>query len=131
MSEVPADIRYTRTHEWAKLEDNEITVGITDHAQSALGDIVFVELPEVGQEYRKEQEGGVVESVKAASDLYVPISGEVTEINSALEEQPSKVNEDPYQDGWLYKIRPFDLGEWDELLDANDYQETLEIEQGA
>ena len=102
MSEIPADLKYARTHEWARLEeDGSVTVGITDHAQDALGDVVFVEHPEVGQQVNAQEEAGVVESVKAASDIYAPVSGTVLAVNTALVDTPETVNEDSYGDGWF------------------------------
>ncbi|HET9843609.1 MAG TPA: glycine cleavage system protein GcvH [Gammaproteobacteria bacterium] len=129
MSDIPNDLKYTRTHEWTRREDDEIViVGITDHAQRLLGDVVFVELPEVGQEVKCGQESGVIESVKAASDLYAPMSGEIIEINEHLHTDPSRVNADPYHDGWLFRLKILDLGEWQDLLDAQEYLETIETE---
>ena len=104
MSEIPAELRYASSHEWAKNEDGTVTVGITAHAQDAMGDLVYVELPEVGQVVAAGDEAGVVESVKAASDIYAPVSGEIVEINEALEDEPELVNNAPYEGGWLFKI---------------------------
>ncbi len=124
MSSTPSELKYASSHEWARLEeDGTITVGITDHAQSALGDVVFIELPDVGTELNAGQEAGVVESVKAASDIYSPVSGTVIAINGTLEENPETVNADPYIDGWFFKLKPTDTDELDELLDADDYLE--------
>lgn len=129
MSEIPSELRYARTHEWARLEeDGTVTVGITDHAQDSLGDVVFVEQPEVGAQLAAQEEAGVVESVKAASDIYAPISGTVVEINEALEESPENVNEDPYGDGWFYKIEPDDPADLGDMLDAEAYGEFLDSE---
>lgn len=123
MSNVPAELKYTKSHEWVRREaDGTVTVGITDHAQELLGDMVFVELPESGRALTAEEECAVVESVKAASDIYAPIDGEVTEANSALEDSPEIVNKDPYGDGWLFKMKPADDSEIDALLDADAYQ---------
>ena len=123
MSQTPSELKYASTHEWARLEeDGSVTIGITDHAQSALGDVVFVELPEVGVALAAGDEAGVVESVKAASDIYAPLAGEVIAINSSLENDPETVNGDPYHDGWFYKLRPVDAAELDALLSAEDYQ---------
>lgn len=123
MSNVPAELKYTKSHEWVRREaDGTVTVGITDHAQELLGDMVFVELPESGRALTAEEECAVVESVKAASDIYAPIDGEVTEANSALEDSPEIVNRDPYGDGWLFKMKPADDSEIDALLDADAYQ---------
>ena len=106
MSDLPTELRYAATHEWARLEDDgTVTVGITDHAQEQLGDVVYVEVPEIGLVMTASDEAGVVESVKAASDIYAPVSGEVLEINEGLEEAPEIVNSEPYDDGWFFKIR--------------------------
>lgn len=130
MSEIPAELRFAKSHEWARLEDDEtVTVGITDHAQEALGDIVYVELPEVGQQISAQAEAGVVESVKAASDIYAPITGTVIAVNEALEDAPETVNLDPYGDGWFFRIRPDDVTELDELLDADAYSEQCEADE--
>lgn len=130
MSEIPSELKYARTHEWARLEeDGTVTVGITDHAQEALGDVVFVEQPEVGAQLAAQEEAGVVESVKAASDIYAPVSGTVVAINDTLEDAPENVNEDCYGDGWFYKIEPDDPADLDELLDAEAYAELLDSEE--
>jgi glycine cleavage system H protein len=130
MSETPSEIRYLATHEWARLEeDGTVTVGITDHAQDALGDVVYVELPDEAQDLSAGDEVGVVESVKAASDIYAPISGTVVAINELLDDEPEKVNQDPYGDGWFFKVQPTDTGELDEMLDAEAYQELCEDEE--
>ena len=129
MSEVPLELGYAATHEWAKQdEEGLIVVGISDHAQDALGDIVYVELPEVGQQIVAGEEAGVVESVKAASDIYAPMSGAVEEINEGLEDSPETVNQDPYGDGWFFKLKVTDERELDDLLDADAYQELCESE---
>ena len=129
MSEVPLELGYAATHEWAKqAEEGLIVVGISDHAQDALGDIVYVELPEVGQQIVAGEEAGVVESVKAASDIYAPVSGAVEEINEGLEDSPETVNQDPYGDGWFFKLKVTDERELDDLLDADAYQELCESE---
>lgn len=123
MSNVPEELKYTKSHEWIRLEaDGSVTVGITEHAQELLGDMVFVELPESGQALTAEEDCAVVESVKAASDVYAPIDGEITEVNSALEDTPELVNQDPYGDGWLFRMKPADEGELDNLLDAEGYK---------
>ena len=123
MSELPIELRVASSHEWARLEeDGSITVGITDHAQEALGDVVFVELPEVGDTLAAGGEAGVVESVKAASDIYSPVGGEVIAINDHLEDEPETVNSDPYNDGWFFKLQPSDTSELDNLLSADDYK---------
>jgi len=123
MSQVLPGLRYARSHEWARVEDDgTVTVGISDHAQEALGDVVFVELPEPGAELAAGDEAGVVESVKAASDIYAPISGKVIAVNEALEDNPETVNSDPYQDGWFFRMQPQDVGEVENgLLDAEGY----------
>ncbi|AMO69816.1 MULTISPECIES: glycine cleavage system protein GcvH [Zhongshania] len=124
MSNTPSELKYASTHEWARLEsDGTVTVGISYHAQNALGDVVFIELPEVGAEYSAGDEAAVVESVKAASDIYAPVSGEIIEVNEALDESPETVNEYPYSDGWFFRIQPSDLSELDNLLDAEAYDE--------
>lgn len=129
MSEIPNECRYASTHEWARLEeDGTVTVGITDHAQSALGDVVYVELPEQDQQIVAQQEAGVVESVKAASDIYGPVTGTVIAINPALEDAPETVNEDPYGDGWFFKLQIDDPSELEDLLSSDAYAEHLESE---
>ncbi len=120
--------KYQDTHEWARQEGDLIVCGITDHAQDSLSDVVYVELPEVGSALEKGEVFGVVESVKAASDLYMPMSGEVVEINEVLEDQPEIVNDDPYGQGWMIKIKPSDPGQWDSLLSGADYQKVAEDE---
>jgi len=123
MSQTPSELKYASSHEWARLEeDGSVTVGITDHAQEALGDVVFVELPEVGSSIAAGEEAGVVESVKAASDIYAPVGGEVLAVNPQLEDEPETVNSDPYNDGWFFKLQPTDTSEMDALLSATDYQ---------
>jgi len=122
MSEVPSELKYTKSHEWLRLEDDGlVTVGISDHAQELLGDLVFVELPEVGTDFVAGDECCVVESVKAASDVYMPISGEIVEINEELADEPEIINNSPYDNGWLFKVRP-SAEELDELMDAEAYQ---------
>jgi len=126
MSQVPEDLKYTRNHEWVRVEaDGSATVGITEHAQESLGDLVFVEPPEVGTQVQPEEACAVVESVKAASDVYAPISGEVTESNDELADSPETVNNDPYGEGWIFRVQPADTGELDNLLDASAYQELV------
>lgn len=120
--------KYQDTHEWARREGDLIVCGITDHAQDSLSDVVYVELPEVGSALEKGEVFGVVESVKAASDLYMPMSGEIVEINEVLEDQPEIVNDDPYGQGWMIKIKPSDPGQWDGLLSGADYQKVAEDE---
>ena len=127
MSDVPGDLKFLSSHEWARVEsDGTITIGISDHAQDLLGDIVFVELPEVGQSVDAENYTAIVESVKAASDIYSPLSGEVIEVNSLLEDQPEIINSSPYEDGWFFKLTPSDMGELDNLLSPEDYSEVCE-----
>lgn len=127
MSNLPADLKYTRTHEWLRREaDGSVTVGITDHAQGALGDLVFVETPETGRAVKAGEACAVVESVKAASDVYSPIDGEILAGNEALAVQPELLNTDPYGEGWIFKLRPAAEPETSALLDANAYQATLE-----
>lgn len=127
MSDVPSDLRYRESHEWVRLEDDgSVVVGISDHAQAALGDIVYVELPEPGLSYSQGDACAVVESVKAASDIYAPISGEIIEFNPALEDDPSLVNSDPYGDGWLFSMAPSDADEIEQLLDKSGYIESIE-----
>lgn len=124
MSEIPSDLRYLASHEWArKNSDGTVTIGITDYAQDSLGDVVYVELPEVGGQVTAREEAAVVESVKAASDIYSLVSGEVVEVNEALVDEPELVNDSPYQDGWFFRVRPDDLSELDDSLDADAYAE--------
>jgi glycine cleavage system H protein len=125
---IPADLKYTDTHEWARLEaDGIVTVGITHHAQDLLGDLVFVENPVVGRKLRKGEQCGVVESVKAASDIYAPISGEVVAVNAELETAPEKINQSAYQ-AWMFKLKPAEKSELGALLDAGAYQKLVEAE---
>ncbi len=129
MSDIPSDLRYTKSHEWVRDEgDGTVTVGITDHAQEQLGDMVFVELPEVGAGFAAGDACAVVESVKAASDVYAPVDGEITEVNDALADSPELVNQDPYGDGWLFKMKPADVAALEELMDAEAYAAWLEEE---
>ena len=125
MSETPADLLYSKSHEWVRIQGGEATIGITDHAQEALNDIVYVELPKVGQSFTLEQEFGVVESVKSVSDLYMPIAGEVIAVNSALDEAPETLNDDPYGDGWLIRIKVKDPAQAKQLLSAAAYQKEI------
>jgi glycine cleavage system H protein len=118
--------KFTADHEWINIEDHEAAVvGITQHAQDALGDVVFVDLPEVGRSYKKGEAAGVVESVKAAADVYMPLSGEVVEVNEALRADPSLANSDPLGNGWFFKMRVADMGEFDQLMDAPAYDALL------
>ena len=121
---IPSNLKYTKSHEWVRVEgDGTITVGITDHAQELLGDLVFVELPDVGKEFAAEQEAAVVESVKAASDVYAPVAGTVTAVNTSVSDSPEAVNQDAYA-AWLFKMKPASIAEVDALLDANAYAAT-------
>ena len=129
MSQTPSELKYASSHEWARLEeDGTITIGISDHAQDALGDVVFVELPDVGSALAAGDEAGVVESVKAASDIYAPVGGEVIAINEKLEDEPETVNADPYNDGWFFKLQPSDTSELEAMLSAADYQQQCDDE---
>jgi glycine cleavage system H protein len=125
MSNVPADLRYTREHEWARQEGERVRVGITHFAQEQLGDVVFVELPKAGARVRAHQTFGVVESVKAVSDLFAPVSGEVAEVNAELAQKPETVNQDPYGRGWMLAVTPADPKEWDQLLTAAQYEQFI------
>ena len=125
----PEDLKYTEEHEWVQVEDEIVTVGITDFAQDALGDVVFVELPDEGSSIDAGKSFGVVESVKAVSDIYSPVSGEVVEVNAELPDTPELVNTSPYEDGWMVKIKLNDTAELDDLLDADGYKAFVE-EQG-
>jgi glycine cleavage system H protein len=126
MSEIRSELRYLSSHEWARVEDDgTVTIGITDHAQAALGDVVFVELPEVGATVTAGQEAGVVESVKAASDIFSPVSGEVIAINEKLADAPETINSAPYDEGWFFKVQPDDLDELEDALDAEAYQASI------
>ncbi len=129
MAEFPENVRYAKTHEWARLEDDgTVTIGISDHAQDALGDVVFVELPEEGDVLGAGDEAGVVESVKAASDIYAPIAGRVAAINNELEDSPEAVNDSPFGEGWFYKLTPENSDDMNSLLSAGDYQKICEEE---
>lgn len=127
MSDIPTSLRYAKTHEWIRLEgDGTATVGITDHAQDAMGDLVYVQLPEVGEVKTAGDETGVVESVKAASDIYSPVDGEIIEVNTQLEDTPELVNEDPYARGWLFKLKLNDARQVEDLMTADQYQAQLD-----
>lgn len=129
MSNVPSELKYVSSHEWIRDEgDGVVTVGITDYAQESLGDVVFVETPDVGAELSAGDDAGVVESVKAASDIYAPLSGTVIEVNEELEDAPENVNNDPYGDGWFFKLKLSDTDELGDLLSADEYQEQCEEE---
>ena len=123
---IPKNLLYTSEHEWVKIEGNTATIGITDFAQGELGDIVFVELPEIGQQLRAEEVAAIVESVKAASDVYSPVGGEVVEINESLLDAPDAVNNSPYEDGWFFKIQPDDIESLQNLLSAEEYTNSQE-----
>lgn len=130
MSNIPSELKFTKTHEWVRLEDDgSITVGITDHAQELLGDIVFVELPEVNTAVNSGEDAGVVESVKAASDIYSPVSGEIIAINEELADTPEIINSDPYGTGWIFRVAPTDEGEVTELLDSDSYEDLVNSEE--
>ena len=128
MNETPSDLKFLDSHEWIKVDDNTVIVGISDHAQNELGEVVFVELPAIGDEFVSGDEAAVVESVKAASEVYTPLSGEVIEVNEALEENPEFVNTSPYEDGWFFKLRVSDenLGSIDSLMTAEEYSSMLD-----
>ena len=128
MNETPSDLKFLDSHEWVKVDDNTVIVGISDHAQNELGEVVFVELPAIGDEFVSGDEAAVVESVKAASEVYTPLSGEVLEVNEALEENPELVNTSPYEDGWFFKLKVSDenLGSTDSLMTAEEYSSMLD-----
>ena len=129
MSEAPSELKYSKSHEWVRLnDDGSVTVGITDHAQELLGDLVYVEVPEAGSELDAEQACAVVESVKAASDIYAPLAGTVTEVNESLADTPEVVNSDAYGDGWIMKLKPADSSALNGLMDAGAYQEFIDNE---
>ena len=126
MSDIPANLKYTASHEWIRVEDDDtVTIGITDHAQGLLGDLVYVELPEVDSTLMAEGESAVIESVKAASDIYCPLTGKVVAVNEALVDDPAVLNADPYGEGWLYKLQLDDMEEFDALMDADAYAEQI------
>lgn len=122
---LPQELKYTNTHEWIRPEDDGVVIGITDYAQSELSDLTFIELPSVGDEFKAGEEAGVLESVKAASDIYAPVTGEVIEVNEALNDNPELINSDPFTEGWLFKMSLQDSGELDDLLSPDDYEELL------
>ena len=129
MSDIPAELKYAATHEWARLEeDGTVTVGISDHAQSALGDVVYIEAPELGLIISAQEEAGVVDKQKAAYEIYAPIGGTVCAVNEALTDAPETVNQDPYGDGWFFKLKPTDAADLDDLLDAEAYAEVCDTE---
>ncbi|KXO09431.1 MULTISPECIES: glycine cleavage system protein GcvH [Marinobacter] len=130
MSDIPADLKYIETHQWVRVDaDGTATVGITDFAQEQLGDVVYIGVPEVGATVNGGEEAGVAESVKSASDVFSPVTGEVIEINEKLEDEPEIVNEDPYGDGWMFKVKLADKGELDGLMDAAAYGEHVAAEE--
>ena len=122
---IPNELKYTSDHEWVKMEGSDFVIGITDHAQDSLGDVTFVELPEIGARFEDKAVFGVVESVKAASDLYMPVTGEVIEVNDSLNDSPENVNSDPYGNGWMIKIRPDQADSIGSLLDADAYSKEI------
>ena len=126
MSNVPAELKFLSSHEWVLVEDGIATIGVSDHAQELLGDLVFVELPEPESSVSAGDSVAVIESVKAASDTYAPVSGEIVEVNDELEDSPERINDDPYGDGWMYKIKMEDPDEIGDLLDAEAYTESIE-----
>jgi glycine cleavage system H protein len=126
MSNVPAELKFLSSHEWVLVEDDIATIGVSDHAQELLGDLVFVELPELESSVSAGDSVAVIESVKAASDTYAPVSGEIVEVNDELEDSPERINDDPYGDGWMYKIKMEDPDEVGDLLNAEAYTETIE-----
>ena len=128
MNETPSDLKFLDSHEWVKVDDNTVIVGISDHAQNELGEVVFVELPAIGDEFVSGDEAAVVESVKAASEVYTPLSGEVIEVNEALDDNPELVNTSPYEDGWFFKLKVSDenLGSIDSLMTAEEYSSMLD-----
>ncbi|RLA02210.1 MAG: glycine cleavage system protein GcvH [Gammaproteobacteria bacterium] len=129
MSEIPSELKYSKEHEWIRLDDEgKVTIGITDHAQELLGDMVYIELPEVNDTVASGDETGVVESVKAASDIYAPISGKIIEVNEELADAPENVNSEPYESGWLYKMTLGDEADLDDLLTADEYAELISDE---
>jgi glycine cleavage system H protein len=130
MSEIPGDLKFLKSHEWARVEgDGKVTIGISDHAQALLGDLVYVELPNVGERYEAGTACAVVESVKAASDVYAPISGKVVEVNAALSDKPETINEDAYGDGWIFVLEAEEPEQLNELLDPDAYAELLEDDE--
>ncbi|TAL72814.1 MAG: glycine cleavage system protein GcvH [Rhodanobacter sp.] len=130
MSEIPGDLKFNKSHEWARVEDDgTVRVGISDHAQSQLGDLVYVELPEIGSSVEAGNAAAVLESVKAASDIYSPVSGEVVEVNELLSDKPETINADAFGEGWIFAVRPSDRSELDQLLDAKAYEELIEHDE--
>jgi glycine cleavage system H protein len=128
-SKIDTNARYLKTHEWARIDGDEIVCGISDHAQNAMGDLVYVEVPRVGQTFKQGERFGVVESVKAASDVYMPVDGEIVAVNDALEGSPETINKDPFGEGWMIRVKPASTADLDSLLDAKAYEELLEAEE--
>ncbi len=129
MSDIPQELKYTASHEWVRKEqDGSLTIGITEHAQGLLGDMVFVELPDIGDEFEAEQDCAVVESVKAASDIYCPIEGEVIAVNEELAESPEQINVNAYHEGWIFRIKPLNDSKFDDLMTPDEYAELVESE---
>jgi len=128
MANVPEDLHYSKDHEWVRVEGNEAVIGITDYAQNSLGDVVYVELPKPGEQFAANESFGSVESVKAVSEVFTPVTGEVTKINESLADEPEKVNADPYGDGWMIRIRMSSSGEVDSLLTAAEYEDFTKAE---
>jgi glycine cleavage system H protein len=129
MNEIPGDLKFLKTHEWARVEDDgTVTVGISDHAQGQLGDLVYVELPTVGDDVEAGNASAVVESVKAASDVYSPVSGRIVKVNDALGDKPETINEDAFGEGWIFVVKPTSLAELDELMSPDEYSEMVESE---
>jgi glycine cleavage system H protein len=128
MANVPEDLHYSKDHEWVKVEGDVGTIGITDHAQQSLGDVVYVELPKVGDTFEAHEAFGSVESVKAVSEIFMPVSGEVTDVNNLLQDEPEKVNSDPYGEGWMVRVRLKNSGEVDSLLSAAEYEDFTKAE---
>jgi glycine cleavage system H protein len=129
MANVPENLHYSKDHEWIRVEGNVGTIGITDHAQDSLGDVVYVELPKVGESFSAHESFGSVESVKAVSEIFTPVGGEVTEVNESLQDEPEKVNTDPYGEGWMIRIRMSNPGEVDSLLNAAEYEDFTKAEE--
>jgi glycine cleavage system H protein len=129
MANVPEDLHYSKDHEWIRVEGDVGTIGITDHAQNSLGDVVYVELPKVGESFTAHEAFGSVESVKAVSEIFTPVSGEVTEVNESLQDEPEKVNQDPYGDGWMVRVRMSNPGEVDSLLNSVEYEDFTKAEE--
>jgi glycine cleavage system H protein len=129
MANVPEDLHYSKDHEWIRVEGDVGTIGITDHAQNSLGDVVYVELPKVGESFAAHESFGSVESVKAVSEIFTPVGGEITEVNESLQDEPEKVNSDPYNEGWMIRVRMSNPGEVDSLLNAVEYEDFTKAEE--